>query len=256
MVKELREKTDAPMMECKKALTEAGGDMAKAEEILRVKLGNKASKAAARVAAEGVVGVHVSPDGKLARSSRSTARPTSSRRTTTSSPSRATGVELVATRPRPTWPRCRRCRSGGATVEATRTERWSGKIGENITHPPLRAHRGQGRVAQYMHGGAKIGVLVDWWAATRRWPRTSRCTSRRQARVAGPRRVPGRADREGARRSPQQKAAESGQAGRDRRQDGRGHGAEVPEGGHAARPAVRQGRQADRRAAAQGGARR
>ncbi|MBQ1657652.1 MAG: translation elongation factor Ts, partial [Rhodocyclaceae bacterium] len=66
MVKELREKTDAPMMECKKALTEAGGDMAKAEEILRVKLGNKASKAATRLAAEGVVGVHVANDGKLA----------------------------------------------------------------------------------------------------------------------------------------------------------------------------------------------
>ena len=54
MVKELRERTDAPMMECKKALAEAGGDMAKAEEILRVKLGNKASKAASRVAAEGI----------------------------------------------------------------------------------------------------------------------------------------------------------------------------------------------------------
>ena len=65
MVKELREKTDAPMMECKKALTEAAGDMAKAEEILRVKLGNKASKAATRVAAEGVVGMYVSDDGKL-----------------------------------------------------------------------------------------------------------------------------------------------------------------------------------------------
>src|SRR3977135_3639478 len=66
MVKELREKTDAPMMECKKALTEASGDIGKAEEILRVKLGNKASKAAARVAAEGIVGIHVSPDRKLA----------------------------------------------------------------------------------------------------------------------------------------------------------------------------------------------
>ena len=55
MVKELREKTDAPMMECKKALTEADGDMAKAEELLRVKLGTKAGKAAARVTAEGVV---------------------------------------------------------------------------------------------------------------------------------------------------------------------------------------------------------
>ena len=66
MVKELREKTDAPMMECKKALTEAAGDMAKAEEILRVKLGNKASKAATRVTAEGVVGTFIAADGKLA----------------------------------------------------------------------------------------------------------------------------------------------------------------------------------------------
>ena len=57
MVKELRVKTDAPMMECKKALTEANGDMAKAEEILRVKLGNKATKAATRIAAEGGVAV-------------------------------------------------------------------------------------------------------------------------------------------------------------------------------------------------------
>src|SRR4029079_3902989 len=65
MVRELREKTDAPMMECKKALTEAGGDLAKAEEILRVKLGNKASKAATRVAAEGVVAIYISADGKL-----------------------------------------------------------------------------------------------------------------------------------------------------------------------------------------------
>ncbi|HEX9181217.1 MAG TPA: translation elongation factor Ts, partial [Burkholderiales bacterium] len=66
MVKELREKTDAPMMECKKALAEAGGDMAKAEEILRVKLGSKASKAATRVAAEGIVGQFIATDGKLA----------------------------------------------------------------------------------------------------------------------------------------------------------------------------------------------
>ena len=64
-VKELRLKTDAPMMECKKALTEADGDMAKAEEILRVKLGNKATKAASRVTAEGVVVVYASDDKKL-----------------------------------------------------------------------------------------------------------------------------------------------------------------------------------------------
>src|SRR5690606_32605222 len=64
MVKELREKTDAPMMECKKALTEADGDMARAEEILRVKLGSKASKAASRVTAEGLVTVYIADDAK------------------------------------------------------------------------------------------------------------------------------------------------------------------------------------------------
>ena len=64
MVKELRERTDAPMMDCKKALTEAEGDMARAEEILRVRFGNKASKAAGRVAAEGTVGISISADGK------------------------------------------------------------------------------------------------------------------------------------------------------------------------------------------------
>ena len=59
MVGELRAKTDAPMMECKKALTEADGDMDRAEELLRVKLGSKAGKAASRIAAEGVVAASV-----------------------------------------------------------------------------------------------------------------------------------------------------------------------------------------------------
>ena len=59
MVGELRAKTDAPMMECKKALTEADGDMARAEEILRVKLGSKAGKAASRVTAEGIVAASI-----------------------------------------------------------------------------------------------------------------------------------------------------------------------------------------------------
>ena len=64
MVRDLRDKTDAPMMECKKALAEAGGDLAKAEEILRIRLGNKASRAASRIAAEGVVAAYVAPDGR------------------------------------------------------------------------------------------------------------------------------------------------------------------------------------------------
>src|SRR5437764_14617528 len=64
MVRDLRDKTDAPMMECKRALVEAQGNSAKAEELLRVRLGNKASRAATRTAAEGVVAVHVAPDAK------------------------------------------------------------------------------------------------------------------------------------------------------------------------------------------------
>src|SRR6476469_10002615 len=59
MVGALRAKTDAPMMECKKALTEADGNMDKAEELLRVKLGNKASKAASRITAEGVIAASI-----------------------------------------------------------------------------------------------------------------------------------------------------------------------------------------------------
>src|SRR2546421_11575091 len=65
MVRELRDKTDAPMMECKKALVEAEGNSAKAEELLRVRLGNKASRAATRTAAEGVVAIHVAADARM-----------------------------------------------------------------------------------------------------------------------------------------------------------------------------------------------
>src|SRR5688572_8694872 len=65
LVKELRELTGLGMMECKRALAEAGGDLKKAEELLRIKSGAKASKVADRVAAEGVVGAWLSPDGKL-----------------------------------------------------------------------------------------------------------------------------------------------------------------------------------------------
>ena len=76
MVGQLRAKTDAPMMECKKALTEANGDMQKAEDILRVKLGNKASKASSRIAAEGVIAIHV--DGNTAAADSPTRRKNSS----------------------------------------------------------------------------------------------------------------------------------------------------------------------------------
>src|SRR5512140_606617 len=63
-VMELRQRTGLGMMECKKALTETGGDIGKAEELLRIKSGAKASKAAGRVAAEGIIGAYVAPDAK------------------------------------------------------------------------------------------------------------------------------------------------------------------------------------------------
>src|SRR3990172_7245331 len=65
LVKELREMTGLGMMECKKALAEAAGDLKKAEELLRIRSGAKAGKAAGRIAAEGVIGAYLSPDGKL-----------------------------------------------------------------------------------------------------------------------------------------------------------------------------------------------
>jgi elongation factor Ts len=65
LVKELREITGLGMMECKRALEEAGGDLKKAEDLLRIKSGAKASKAAGRIAAEGVIGAYLSPDRRL-----------------------------------------------------------------------------------------------------------------------------------------------------------------------------------------------
>jgi elongation factor Ts len=108
MVAELRAKTDAPMMECKKALTEADGDMGRAEEILRVKLGNKAGKAAARITAEGVIAAAVSGStGALVEVNCETDFVSKNESFLAFAKACA---ELVASRTRPTWPRCRRCR--------------------------------------------------------------------------------------------------------------------------------------------------
>jgi hypothetical protein len=109
MVKELREKTDAPMMECKKALTEAEGDMAKAEELLRVKLGSKASKAASRVTAEGVVAIYLASDAKLGAIVELNCETDLSPRTTTSWRWPTGWPSWSPTRIRPTSPRCWRC---------------------------------------------------------------------------------------------------------------------------------------------------
>ena len=160
MVAELRGKTDAPMMECKKALTEADGDMAKAEEILRVKLGNKASKAATRVAAEGIVAVSISADGKqgaivevnsetdfVAKNDEFIAL--------------ANGcAKLVAEKNPADVAALSALPMGEGTVESTRSA-LVGKIGENMSIRRFVRFEAKGKLVSYIHGGSKVGVIID-----------------------------------------------------------------------------------------------
>lgn len=160
MVKTLREKTDAPMMECKKALTEADGDMDKAEEILRVKLGTKASKAATRVTAEGVVGVKIAEDGK----SGAIVEVNCETDFVAKNPDflkfvdDVTGLVLCANPA--DVAALSELALEGSTVETVRTA-LVGKIGENITIRRFTRFQAQGALYSYIHGGAKIGVVVD-----------------------------------------------------------------------------------------------
>ncbi|HQR55327.1 MAG TPA: translation elongation factor Ts [Burkholderiaceae bacterium] len=158
MVKELREKTDAPMMECKKALAEAGGDLAKAEEILRVKLGSKASKAAARIAAEGVVAVNLTGTvGAIVEVNSETdfvAKNDDFLRFA------ADLAALVAQKSPADVAALSALPLGGGTVESTRTA-LVGRIGENMAIRRFARLQAKGQLASYVHGGSKIGVLLD-----------------------------------------------------------------------------------------------
>lgn len=160
MVAELRGKTDAPMMECKKALTEAEGDMARAEEILRVKLGNKASKAAARVAAEGIVGVYISADQKLGSLIEVNCETDFVAKNDDFLAFVANLAELVATKNPADVEALSALEIDGKSVEAVRSE-LVGKIGENMTIRRFVRTEAKGALASYIHGGAKIGVLLD-----------------------------------------------------------------------------------------------
>ena len=159
MVKELREKTDAPMMECKKALTEADGDMAKAEEVLRVKLGNKASKAASRVAAEGVVAIEVDDSGKLGAIVEVNSETDFVAKNADFMQFAKDLARLVAASNPRDVPGLASMPLGSGTVETTRTA-LVGRIGENISIRRFARLEAKGRLASYIHGG-KIGVLVD-----------------------------------------------------------------------------------------------
>jgi elongation factor Ts len=159
MVKELRERTDAPMMDCKKALTEAEGDMTRAEEILRVRFGNKASKAAGRVAAEGTVGISISADGKTGTLIEVNSETDFCAKNEdflkfvaelaqVVNENGPANIEAVAALP-----------MRGATAEESRAQ-LVGKIGENITPRRFVRTQAQGKLVSYVHG-SKIGVLVD-----------------------------------------------------------------------------------------------
>ena len=159
MVKDLRERTDAPMMDCKKALTEAEGDMTRAEEILRVRFGNKASKAAGRVAAEGTVGISIAADGKLGTLIEVNSETDFCAKNEeflkfvgelaqVVNENNPADIEAVANAP-----------MRGETAEAVRAQ-LVGKIGENITPRRFVRTEAQGKLYSYVHG-SKIGVLVD-----------------------------------------------------------------------------------------------
>lgn len=160
MVKELREKTDAPMMECKKALSEAAGDMAKAEEILRVKLGSKATKAAARITAEGVVGISIAADGKLGSIIEVNCETDFVAKNDDFMALTKGCAELVASANPADVAALSALSFGEGTVESTRTA-LVGKIGENMTFRRFVRVEAKGKLYSYIHGGAKIGVMLD-----------------------------------------------------------------------------------------------
>ena len=160
MVAELRAKTDAPMMECKKALTEAEGDIGKAEEILRVKLGNKATKAAARITAEGLVAVSITPDGKQGAIIEVNCETDFVAKNDDFLALTKGCAELVVSGKPADVAALSALPFGEGTVESVRTA-LVGKIGENMSIRRFERIEAKGKLFSYVHGGAKIGVLLD-----------------------------------------------------------------------------------------------
>lgn len=158
MVGQLRAKTDAPMMECKKALTEANGDMQKAEDILRVKLGNKASKASSRIAAEGVIAIHVAGNtAAIAEVNCETDFVTKNDDFIALANSCA---KLVAENNPADVAALSALPLNGKTVEQERTD-LVGRIGENMSIRRFVRHQSDAKIATYLHG-SRIGVIVEY----------------------------------------------------------------------------------------------
>jgi elongation factor Ts len=161
MVAELRAKTDAPMMECKKALTEADGDMERAEEVLRVKLGNKAGKAASRITAEGVIAATVSgSNGAMIEINCETDFVSKNELFLAFAQSCASLVVDKNPADAAALAALPLTQDGfGPTVEDVR-KGLVGKIGENMTIRRFKRYAGGGKLAYYLHG-TRIGVMVE-----------------------------------------------------------------------------------------------
>ncbi len=159
MVKDLRDRTDAPMMDCKKALTEADGDSVRAEEILRVRFGNKASKAAGRLAAEGIVIAFVAKDGKTGTLLEVNSETDfcaknedflkyTKELVSTINEKNPANIEALTS-----------LNMASGNAEEVRTQ-LVGKIGENITPRRFVRYQTTGQIFSYIHSG-RIGVLLD-----------------------------------------------------------------------------------------------
>ena len=159
-VRELREITGLGMMECKKALVETSGDLKAAEDLLRIKSGAKANKAAGRVAAEGVIGAHLSADGKTAALVEVNCETDFVAKNTDFLEFAAMLAQLVAKHNPADVAALSALGLESGTVEAKR-QALVQKIGENLSI--RRFHRVQtaAKLAQYLHG-VKIGVLVEF----------------------------------------------------------------------------------------------
>ncbi|WP_194721380.1 translation elongation factor Ts [Noviherbaspirillum malthae] len=158
MVGELRAKTDAPMMECKKALTEAEGDLARAEEILRVKLGSKASKAASRITAEGVVTAFISGGvGALVEVNCETDFVTKNDDFIALA---NTAAKLVAEKNPADVAALSALPVDGKTLDEVRAA-LVGKIGENMSFRRFKRYETGSKLVSYLHG-TRIGVIVEF----------------------------------------------------------------------------------------------
>jgi len=161
MVKELREATGLGMMECKKALMETGGDFKAAEELLRIKSGAKASKAASRVAAEGVVNIFVSADGKTGALVEVNCETDFMAKNDVFVGFAKDVAQAIAERDPADLVTLSACKlASGSSVEETRAALVM-KLGENINIRRFVRYHTTGKLAAYLHG-SKIGVLVDY----------------------------------------------------------------------------------------------